>query len=73
MNRTPVSSSAIASIGYSPEDEILEVEFNSGRVYQYLGVSDAEYQNLLAAGSIGRWFNKKIREVYERLELPPGS
>lgn len=71
MDRAPVDSSAIASIGYAPEDQLLEVEFCSGRVYQYLDVPAAEHENLIAADSIGRWFNKHIRELYDRREVPP--
>lgn len=69
MQRTRVRSSALTSIGYSPEDEILEIEFHSGRVYQYLGVPTPEYENLIAADSLGRWFNKHIRDAYEREEV----
>ena len=69
MHRSRVASSAITSIGHSPEDDILEVEFHSGRVYQYLGVPTPEYENLITANSIGRWFNKHIRDAYERREV----
>lgn len=33
MVRTPVASSALASVGYDPSTQTLEVEFRSGRVY----------------------------------------
>lgn len=35
MEREPVVSSNIASIGYDENNNILEVEFNNGNVYEY--------------------------------------
>ena len=34
MERLPVSSSAIQSIGYDPEQQLLEIEFQRGAVYR---------------------------------------
>lgn len=52
MNRNPVSSSRISSVGW--ESETLEVEFKNGAVYQYHGVSEQEYINFINSGSLGR-------------------
>jgi hypothetical protein len=38
MLRTPVSSSALRSVGYDPQTQTLEIEFNSAEVYQYFNV-----------------------------------
>ena len=54
----------IASIGYSQADEILEVEFQNGRIYQYDGVPAAKHVSLLSADSVGAYFNKNIRDQY---------
>jgi len=70
VDRKGVDSSAIASVGYSPDERVLEVEFQSGRVYQYLGVPAEEYAALMTAGSMGRHFNRRIRDRYRRRELP---
>lgn len=64
MNRINVNSSSIRSIGYDNENKTLEIEFIDGEVYQYLGVSDAIYQGLIAAPSLGRYLNMKIKNVY---------
>jgi len=48
MKRVCVSSSSIASIGYDPGLQILEVEFAGGGVYQYSNVPQdifEEFQN----------------------------
>lgn len=55
MNRVPVHSSAVVSIGY--EHGIVEVEFSGGRVYHLDGVSQEQFDALLQADSIGRAIN----------------
>ena len=55
MNRTPVKSSAIASIGH--ENGILEVEYRGGRLYRLDGITAEEFDALLASESIGRALN----------------
>ena len=62
MERTPVTSSNIASIGYDPKQEILEVEFCDGRTYQYLGVPEMLYRGLMAASSHGSFFDAHIKK-----------
>ena len=46
MDRTPVSSSNLASVGYDPSTKTLEIEFNDGAVYQYDDVPESEYTGL---------------------------
>jgi len=69
MKRQPVSSSLVESLGYDPEREILEVELENGRVYQYQDVPESTYSGLLKADSIGRYFNRHIRDLsHTRIE-----
>jgi hypothetical protein len=63
MQRTPVSSSALASVGYDTRKRQLEVEFTSGRVYVYFDFPVSEYENLLAAESLGRYFGDHVRNA----------
>lgn len=51
MNRQPVSSSRIRSVGWS--NNTLEVEFNDGAVYQYHGVPESEYRSFINSSSLG--------------------
>ncbi len=51
MVRQPVSSSRIANVGW--ENDVMEVQFHNGAVYQYYGVSQSEYQNFLNSPSLG--------------------
>jgi len=69
MLRETVQSSVIATIGYSRSDQTLEVQFHTGRVYQYEGVPPEQHAALMAAESIGRYFNENIRDRYPAKEL----
>lgn len=64
MERYQVSSSNIASVGYDSGSETLEVEFLNGTVYQYYGVSEPLYQQLIQEPSVGRFFNAYIKNSY---------
>jgi hypothetical protein len=58
MQRVPVESSSIASIGYAPQRRVLELEFlQSGEVYQYFDVPAEEYAAFLDADSKGTYLN----------------
>lgn len=62
MERNPVASSNIRSVGY--QDGTLEVEFVTGNVYQYFDVPQQVYQQLLSAPSPGTYFHEMIRGYY---------
>ena len=64
MFREPVSSSTVAAIGYDDDAEILEVEFVSGAVYRYRGVSQDVFEDFRRAPSKGIFFNRHIKEAY---------
>jgi KTSC domain-containing protein len=69
MDRTPIASTVITSLGYDPFTNMLEVEFRSGRIYQYLRVPPAVHAALLRAESIGSYFNRRIRDQYPDREI----
>ena len=64
MRRDPVTSSTIESIGYDERSQTLEVEFKSGAVYQYFGVPDAVYRELMSASSQGQYLARTIKGAY---------
>jgi hypothetical protein len=69
MKRQSVESSNLASIGYDAENEILEVEFNHGGVYQYSDVPQDVYEELMSASSHGKYFSANIRNDYDYVKL----
>lgn len=65
MNRDPVASRLIRSVGFDPVGSILEVELApEGRVYRYFDVPFSAYEELLTAESKGQYFNEQIRDLY---------
>ncbi|NCC04470.1 MAG: KTSC domain-containing protein [Proteobacteria bacterium] len=64
MNRIAVVSSSIAAVGYDHDSMTLEVEFLTGSVYQYFDVPEVEFDQLLSAESVGRYFCSAIRNFY---------
>ena len=58
---TPVTSTAINSVGYDANSHILEIEFTSHEVYQYLNVPQAVANGLISAPSKGQYFNSYIK------------
>jgi hypothetical protein len=64
MNRDPVASSNIASVGYDAAAETLEIEFTNGSIYQYFNVPSGLNEQLMAAPSKGQFLNTYIRNSY---------
>ena len=65
MQRWPVESSQIASVGYDSAKQVLEIEFKRGNtVYHYAQVPPEVHEELMAAKSIGKFFNAEIRDKF---------
>ena len=64
MDRISLDSEALSSVGYDQSRRVLEVEFTSGRVYQYFGVPQIEVERLLEAESQGAYFSERVRDRY---------
>lgn len=69
MERTPVSSSNIAAIGYDADSQTLEVEFTSGAVYSYSGVPSNEYEGFMGSDSKGKYLHANIKNAYSFVKL----
>lgn len=67
MIRKNVISSDIESIGY--ENNILEIAFHSGGIYQYRGVPNNIYCDFMSAPSHGKYFHSYIREFYPTVKI----
>lgn len=73
MKRVPLTSSMMASAGYDETTGVLEIEFLTGAVYQYVGVPLHLYRSLLDAPSQGRFFHGRIRHAFRCRRLAPVS
>jgi hypothetical protein len=68
MPRERVQSESIAAIGYNNERG-LEVEFVSGGIYRYFGVTRRTFEKFKKAPSKGTFFLEEIRDVYPHMRL----
>lgn len=64
MQRTPVSSSNLASVGYDRTSQTLEIEFKNRSIYEYYDVPEDVYNELMQAASHGSYFNDCIRGAF---------
>lgn len=64
MQRQPVNSTDLRSVGYDPSTHTLEIEFHGSGVYRYSGVPEHVYQGLMSASSKGRYFHAHVKDHY---------
>jgi hypothetical protein len=69
MQHTPVISSNLASVGYDPDSETLEITFRRSGTYVYDRVPQARYDGLMAAWSKGTYFAYHIKYRYRTAKL----
>ncbi len=80
MNRTPVQSSNILSVGWDAESKTLEVEFrgskkSGSKLYIYYNVPEWVYQelidpeSLLYEGSKGTFFSEVVKGQFKYEEV----
>ena len=70
MNWTGLESKMLSATAYDHSKQILYLRFrNTGNVYRYFELTDADYQAFLTAESKGRFFRSHIRDHfrYERM------
>jgi hypothetical protein len=61
MRIAAVESTTLATVAYDQVRELLQLEFCSRAIYQYVGVPASVHAALLSAPSKGRYFNQTIR------------
>jgi hypothetical protein len=72
MERTPVKSSNVDSVGYDETNRVLEIGFKSGGIYQYSGVEPQTHLDLMGAESIGKFVNQNIvRAGFKSRKMDP--
>jgi hypothetical protein len=64
MQRKALASTAVASVGYDDATLVLEIEFSSGRIYQYAEVPRSVYEWLLRTPSKGGYVARMINDRY---------
>lgn len=69
MKRHPVDSSVLCSIGYDEIAHRMEVEFQSGAIYQFYGITAALFRQFVSAPSKGRFFDAYIRDRFSTVRI----
>jgi hypothetical protein len=64
MERKRLNASNIRAVGYDARNRVLEIEFSSGGINQYSGVSDEIYRRLMNSPSPGSYFHDNIEENF---------
>ena len=64
MDRQPVQSSNLRSIGYDSGLKILEVEFHTWGIYQYVNVPLEIFTGLINASSKGTFHHRFIKNIF---------
>lgn len=62
-----VESSSIFKVGY--RRRVMQVQFNSGRVYEFRKVPRATYDQLMRSHSKGEFFNREIKDSFVSVEI----
>ncbi|MBX6392573.1 MAG: KTSC domain-containing protein [Burkholderiales bacterium] len=69
MERKRINSGKIRAVGYDPRSQVLEVEFNDGRVMAFSGVSPEVHRRFMAAPSPVSFFEDRILDEYPSRRL----
>jgi YD repeat-containing protein len=64
MDRKRINASSIRSVGYDAARQLLEIEFTSGSIVQYSGVSPEVHRRFVNAPSPGSFFQDQIDENF---------
>ena len=59
-----VASSCLSDVGYNHCARVLMLEFQHGGIYYYSDVPPFIYEGLMTAPSLGRFFQRYIRQEY---------
>ncbi|MBL4662083.1 MAG: KTSC domain-containing protein [Flavobacteriaceae bacterium] len=69
MDRKNIESSMIRSIGYDASTSVLEIEFNSGPVWQYYDVPEAFWYEFEGTDSHGKFFHREIKGHFSETQV----
>jgi hypothetical protein len=65
MQMIPVSSTAIAAVGYDEQTRRMKITFQQGHTYDFCGVPRHIFEGLLGAVSKGSFYNDHIKDRYQ--------
>jgi len=69
MELKKVISSHLDMVGYDALNSTMMIQFKTGDIYEYSGVDEQTYNDLLTSQSIGQYFTKNIRNRFSYKKL----
>lgn len=69
MNRAIIESTMIRSIGFDAGSSTLEIEFNSGAIWQYYDFPESIWYEFEGADSQGKFFHREIKNQYSESQI----
>ena len=69
MDRKGIESSMIRSIGYDVDNSTLEIEFNSGPIWQYFDFPESQWYEFKSSDSQGKFFHREIKNQYSESQV----
>jgi hypothetical protein len=73
MERTRFASTSVVSAGYDAATRVLEIEFSSGRIYQFDGVPQGVFDWLVRTPSKGSYVSRMINDRYPYRDVTPSA
>jgi KTSC domain len=73
MKMIAVDSTTLRTVGYDPERQLLQIEFQNRSIYQYFEVPQSVYEELMEAPSKGAYFNRTIRPRFDHARVKVAS
>jgi len=64
VERNRVNASTLRSVGYDAAKQLLEIEFSSGSIVQYTGVSPEVHRRFMSSPSPGSFYQDQIDEHF---------
>ena len=64
MERKRVNASTIRAVGYDAGKQLLEIEFSSGAIVQYSGVSPEVHRRFMSSPSPSSYYQDQIDENF---------
>jgi len=65
MEMVNVRSNCMRAVGYDPETRRMKITFAEGKTYDFCGVPEKIFKDLLAASSKGTYYNIHIRDKFQ--------
>lgn len=69
MERKYIESSMIRSIGFDSASSTLEIEFNSGAIWQYYDFPESQWHEFENTDSQGKFFHSNIKNQYSESQV----